>query len=118
MKLFNYSSHTQKKIFSDFENQMAAVQAVAQGSVQELDMMATKAKAIGAASSYTATEIASGMELLARAGFRTQEILSGIGGVAAAAAADAMPMARAAEVIGTTIRGMGLQAKDMQRNPR
>jgi TP901 family phage tail tape measure protein len=94
-----------------FEHAMSGVQAVAGASTVELGRLRRQALDLSLIPlGYSATEAAGAMEELARAGFETNEIISATPGVMAAAAAEGMQMARAAEIIGITVRGMGLEA--------
>jgi TP901 family phage tail tape measure protein len=52
---------------------------------------------------------------MARAGFKNHEIMTGVGGVLSAAAASGLEMAEVADVVGSSIQGMGLQASDAGR---
>lgn len=103
------------KVAADFEKQMSAVGAVAGASSDEMKQLELKAKQMGATTVFSASQAAEGMELLARGGFNTQQIMDSLGGVMAAAAADGITLAESSEVISATINGMGLEVKDAQR---
>lgn len=96
----------------EFEHVMSGVQAVAQATPK--DLLSLRDAALQASLrplGYSATEAAGAMEELARVGFETNAIIKTTPGVMAAAAAEGMPMAQAAEIVGITLRGMGINAE-------
>src|SRR5262245_25958844 len=99
----------------EFEKQMSAVAAVAGATPEELALLTTRAKELGATTQFSAVESGKAMEELARAGFTAQETLGGIGGVIAAAASDAISLETSASILSSTIRSMGLAATDTNR---
>ncbi len=104
-----------EKYALDFEKQMSAVKAVAGATEAEMAQLTLAAKKFGAKSTFDPIEVAQAMEELARAGFSAQESLSALPGVLAAAAAEGMPLAQATEIVGATLRGMGLGADQATR---
>jgi TP901 family phage tail tape measure protein len=63
----------------------------------------------GVISVFSATESAQAMEFLARAGAKPKEIIAGLGGVMAAAAADGIELATASDIVSQVVKGMGMQ---------
>lgn len=104
-----------QKYAMDFEKAMSAVKAVAGASAEDMAKLTLAAKKFGAKSTFDPIQVANGMEELARAGFSATETLSAIPGVLAAAAAEGMPLAQAAEIISATLRGMGMEADQSTR---
>lgn len=104
-----------EKYALDFEKAMSAVKAVAGASAEDMAKLTLAAKKFGAKSTFDPIEVANAMEELARAGFDAKETLSAVPGVLAAAAAEGMPLAQAAEIIGATLRGMGMDASQATR---
>jgi TP901 family phage tail tape measure protein len=104
-----------QKYALDFEKQMSAVKAVAGATAGEMAQLSLAAKKFGAKSTFDPVEVGKAMEELARAGFNATETLSALPGVLAAAAAEGMPLAQATEIIGATLRGMGLEASESAR---
>ncbi len=102
-------------VAAEFEQQMSAVKAVAGATPEEFEALKRKAKEMGAATQFTGTQSAKAMEELARAGFTVQETLDGIGGVMAAAASDSIPLETSAEILSSTLRGMGIEATKTER---
>lgn len=98
-----------------FEKAMSGVKAVAGATAAEMAQLTLAAKKFGAKSTFDPIEVAGAMEELARAGFTATQTLSAVPGVLAAAAAEGMPLAQAAEIIGASLRGMGLEADQATR---
>jgi TP901 family phage tail tape measure protein len=99
-------------IAAEFEAQLSAVNAVLMTDEANMARLEKKAKELGASTKFTAKEAAEGMEMLASAGFTTEQVLSGIEGTLSLAAAGALDLGRASEITGNVINGMGLEAKD------
>jgi TP901 family phage tail tape measure protein len=106
---------TGSRTAAEFEQQISALAAVAGATPAQMELLKRKAKEMGAATQFTATDSAKAMEELARAGFTVQETLDGIGGVMAAAASDAIPLETSAAILSSTLRGMGLEASKTER---
>jgi TP901 family phage tail tape measure protein len=101
---------------ANFEQQMANVRAVAvRATTEEMAAMTQQAKELGATTQFTAVQAAEGMELLTRAGFNAQEVMSALPSVLNAAAAEGMDLATAADLVAKSIRIMGLEASDAER---
>lgn len=100
---------------ADFEQAITAVGAVGLQTRDQIADLEAEAKKLGATTKFTATEAANAMEIMARAGFSNQEILSGVGGVLSAAAASGMEMAEVANHVSNVMKGMGLQASEAGR---
>ena len=66
---------------NDFEAQMSRVQAIAGATGDELEQLTQQAMDLGAETSFSASEVAEGMENLASAGFNTQEIMEAMPGL-------------------------------------
>jgi len=98
-----------------FEQGMSGVNAVLMKSSAETAALRTEALRLGSTTTFTATEASNAMENLARAGFSQNEIISATGAVLNAAAADAMGLAEAADIVANVTRAMGLEAKDASR---
>jgi len=100
---------------ADFEQgitNVAAVMGATRGAIADLEAEALR---LGKTTKFTGTEVAAGMELMARAGFRSEDILAGIGGVLDAAASSGSEMAEVAGVVSNVLKGMGLAAGDTVR---
>lgn len=95
---------------NDFEKQMSRVQAIAGATKEELEKLTNQAIDLGASTSFSASEVASGMENLASAGFTTSEIMEAMPGLLDLAASSGADLAMASEIAASAIRGFGLEA--------
>lgn len=97
---------------ADFEQAITNVGAVSLMTRDQIADLEKKALELGATTKFSATEVANGMELMGKAGFTNQQILEGIGGVLAAAAADGAELAETSGHISNVLKGMGLEVTD------
>lgn len=100
------------KIGNDFESQMSRVQAIAGATGTELEALTNQALELGSSTSFSASEVAQGMENLASAGFTTNEIMSAMPGLLDLAASSGAELGTASEIAASAIRGFGLEATD------
>ena len=110
------------KTGSDFEFQMSRVEAISGASGDALDALHQQAKDLGASTSFTAKEVAEGMENLASAGFEangvtaeTNEIMAAMPGLLDLAASGAVDLGLASQVTSNTLRGFGMDASEAGR---
>jgi len=87
------------RTFANFEDQMLAVKAKSGAVGKEFDMLSEKAKELGANTSFTAKEVAQGMDFMAMAGFDAQQIMSGIPDVLNLARAGMLDLGRASDIV-------------------
>ncbi len=92
-----------------FEKQMSGVGAVSRANKGDMAAMSKEARRMGIVSVFSATQAAEGMENLARAGAKPQQIIAGLGGVMNAAAADGITLAQSADIVARVTKGMGLE---------
>lgn len=98
-----------------FEEQLSKVRAVSGATAEEMAKIEARAKELGAATRYTATEAAEGFEILARAGLNAQEQLIAIPDVLALAQGAGIGLADAASYITRAVRGMNLSVAESGR---
>ena len=98
------------KVAVDFEAQMSRVKAISGATGEDFEKLRAQAEELGAATSFSATEAAEGMENLASAGFTTNQILSAMPGLLDLAASDNLDLATAADIAASTLNGFGLEA--------
>ncbi|SFR76135.1 phage tail tape measure protein, TP901 family, core region [Agromyces sp. CF514] len=95
--------------FAEFDKQMSAVQAATHESAANMALLRDAALDAGAETVFSATESASAIEELAKAGLSTSEILGGaLDGALSLAAASGMNVADAAEVAAKTLNQFNL----------
>lgn len=100
---------------ASFEQAMARVKAVSGATGDAFDSLAQQARQLGRDTQFSATQAANSQELLARAGFKTEEIIKSMPGLLNMAAAEGMGLAEAADIASGTLRGFGMSADEMTR---
>lgn len=100
---------------ADFEQAMARVGAVSGATGEDFEKLSRQARDLGRDTQYSATQAANSQELLARAGFQTNEIISAMPHLLYMAGAEGMDLARAADIAAGTLRGFNLEASEMSR---
>lgn len=102
------------KTAMDFEQQISAIGAVSGATQAELDTLSKKALDIGAKTSFSATQAASAMEELAKAGISLPDILNGAADATVAlAAAGGVALPEAASLAADAMNSFALKASDM-----
>ncbi len=102
-------------IAADFEQAMARVGAVSGAIGEDFEKLSRQARDLGRDTQYSATQAANSQELLARAGFQTNEIIAAMPGLLDMASAEGMDLANAADIASSALRGFGLGAEEMNR---
>lgn len=98
-----------------FESDMAKVAAVSRASEEQLKQLTSTARKLGAETQWSASEAAQGMQYLAMAGFKTNEIIETMPGMLNLASAGAIDLASASDIASNILTGFGLSASDMNR---
>ena len=98
-----------------FESDMAKVAAVSRASDEQLQQLTATARQLGAETQWSASEAAQGMQYLAMAGFKTNEIVETMPGMLNLASAGAIDLASASDIASNILTGFGLSASDMNR---
>lgn len=96
----------------EFEAQMSRVQAISGATGDELKSLNDLAIQLGADTAFSAKEAAEGMENLASAGFKTNEIMDAMPGLLDLAAVSGGDIAMASENAASALRAFGLDAGD------
>ena len=100
------------KTYMDFEAQMKKVQAISDASGADFEALTAKAKEMGAATQFSATESAQALEYMAMAGWKTDDMLGGISGIMDLAAASGEDLGRVSDIVTDALTAFGLQASD------
>ncbi|QDT30937.1 phage tail tape measure protein [Thalassoglobus polymorphus] len=103
------------KVGADFEDQMSKVKAVTSGTIAEFEALNAKAKELGRTTSFSASQVASAMVELGRAGFDRSQIDTAIAGVLALSRATDTEIPEAASIAGAALRQFNLEAQDSDR---
>ena len=99
-------------VAANFEQQMSKVQAISGATTEETDKLTESARQWGRDTKYSATEAGEAFEYMALAGWKTDDMLEGIGGILNLAAASAMDLGTASDIVTDYLTAFGLSAKD------
>ena len=103
------------KVGSEFEAGMSKVQAISNASASDMEKLSEKAKEMGAKTKFSAGESAEAFQYMAMAGWKTEDMLSGIEGVMNLAAASGEDLATTSDIVTDALTAFGLQAGDSGR---
>ena len=99
-------------VAANFEQQMSKVQAISGATAKETDKLTESARQWGRDTKYSATEAGEAFEYMALAGWKTDDMLEGIGGILNLAAASAMDLGTASDIVTDYLTAFGLSARD------
>ena len=100
------------KTAADFDSAMSRVAAVSGATGSDFDKLRDKAREMGAKTKFSATEAADAMNYMAMAGWKTEDMLSGIEGVMYLAAASGEDLATTSDIVTDALTAFGLTAQD------
>ena len=100
------------KTAADFDSAMSKVAAVSGATGKDLDALRDKAREMGSKTKFSASEAAEAMNYMAMAGWKTEDMLSGIEGVMNLAAASGEDLATTSDIVTDALTAFGLSAKD------
>lgn len=100
------------KTAADFDSAMSQVAAVSSATGDDLDRLREKAREMGAKTKFSASEAAEAMNYMAMAGWKTEDMLSGIEGIMNLAAASGEDLAATSDIVTDALTAFGLSAKD------
>lgn len=100
---------------ADFEQAITDVGAVGLQTRAQIEPLEKLALKLGRTTKFTSTQAANAMEVMARAGFKLNEILDGTPAVLSAAAASGLEIAEVANVVSNVLKGMGLATSEAAR---
>lgn len=103
------------KVATDFEKAMSSVKAITGATGEEFELLREKAIDLGATTAFSSGEVAEAMTEMGKAGWSTQQILDGMGGVLDATAASGESLGSVATIVADSITGFGLAASDSAR---
>lgn len=103
------------KTGADFEQAITNVGAVSLTTRGQIADLEKKALDLGATTKFSATEVAQAMEMMGKAGFTNSQVMEGIGGILAAAAAEGAGLEETASNISNVLKGMGLETSQTAR---
>ncbi len=100
------------KTAADFDSAMSKVAAVSGAAGDDLDRLRDKAREMGEKTKFSASEAAEAMNYMAMAGWKTEDMLSGIEGVMNLAAASGEDLAATSDIVTDALTAFGLTAAD------
>tara|TARA_Y100000114_G_scaffold156230_1_gene182762 strand:+ start:11928 stop:14819 length:2892 start_codon:yes stop_codon:yes gene_type:complete len=103
------------QVFKGFEFEMAKVKAISGATDTEFNKLSNTAQELGRSTFFTAKQVASLQLNFSKLGFTASEVLQTQEAALLTATATGEDLARTATVIGSTIRGFGLDARESSR---
>ena len=100
------------KTAADFDSAMSKVAAVSGATGSDLEALRDKAREMGEKTKFSASEAAEAMNYMAMAGWKTEDMLSGIEGVMNLAAASGEDLATTSDIVTDALTAFGLTAAD------
>lgn len=100
------------KTGSDFDAAMSKVAAVSGATGDDLQALRDKAREMGSQTKFSASEAAEAMNYMAMAGWKTEDMLSGIEGIMNLAAASGEDLATTSDIVTDALTAFGLTAAD------
>lgn len=98
--------------YKSFESMMSQVQAISGATGAELDALTAKAQEMGSTTKFTATESAQAFNYMAMAGWKSQDMINGIGGIMNLAAASGEDLGSTSDIVTDALTAFGLKAGD------
>lgn len=99
------------KTASDFDTQMSKVKAISGATEEEFTKLRETAKKLGSETAFSASQASEGMEYLALAGWKTNDIIKAMPGLLDLAAAGALDLGTASDIVSDTMSAFGLSAE-------
>jgi len=93
----------------EFEQQIANLGAAYLKTRDQIAPLEKEALRLGAATQFSATDVAGALESMAKAGFSEEQALAGIEGMTYAAAAAGEDLVQTSAAIGAVMKGMGIE---------
>ena len=108
--------------YKDFEYQMATVRALTTTGMdksvadEQMDKLTQKAKELGATTQFTASEVGKAFEYMGLAGWKGEQMLSGVPALLNLSAAAGEDLGRVADIVTDSMTGMHMQAGTMVKD--
>ena len=100
------------KVGSDFSAGMSEVSAISGTTGADLEALTEKAKHMGATTQFSATESAEALKYMALAGWDTEQMMGGLGGVMALASASGEDLALVSDIVTDSMTAFGMEASE------
>lgn len=98
-----------------FESTMAQVSAISGATGSDLQSLTDKAAELGRATKYSASEVGEGFTYMAMAGWETEDMLAGIGGMLNLATAGCTDLGVASDIVTDNLTAFGMSAEETDR---
>lgn len=95
---------------ANFESQMKTVATIAGSVGTEFDQLVAKARELGAATTFSASQVGQAMQYMAMAGWSTQEMLDGVQSTLNLAKIGATDLGTASDILTDDLTALGMQA--------
>ena len=99
----------------EFQAAMSRVGAVSGATGEDFTKLEAQAKELGRSTVWSASQAAEGMQYLAMAGFKTNDILATMPGMLSLASAGQVELAEAADISSNILSGFGMEASEIGR---
>ena len=103
------------KTAGDFESAMNEVSAISGATGKDLQSLEDLAKQMGATTKFSASESAEALTYMGMAGWKTEDMLSGLPGILNLASAGGTDLALTSDIVTDGLTAMGLTAKDTDK---
>lgn len=103
------------KLGSEFQTSMSKVQAISGATSQEMEVLESTAREMGATTRYSASEAADALSYMALAGWDTQQMTAALPSVLNLATAGQIDLARASDIVTDMMSMFGLEANEASR---
>lgn len=100
---------------SGFEAQMSTVRAISGASEKDMERLTDIAEEMGRTTKFSATESGKGLEYMAMAGWKTEDMLNGLPGIMNLAAASGEELGRVSDIVTDAMTAFGMQANESAR---
>ena len=96
----------------EFEAGMSQVEAVSGATAEEMKLLTAEAMRVGESTKFSASEAAEGLNYMAMAGWKSEDMLAGLEGMANLAASANTDLGTASDIVTDTLTAMGYAAGD------
>jgi TP901 family phage tail tape measure protein len=97
-------------VAANFEQAMSKVQAITNASNEDMKRLNATAQELGAKTQFSASQAAEAMSYLGMAGWKTEQIISGMPGLLDLAAASGSDLATVADIVSDDLTAFGMSA--------
>lgn len=100
------------KVGTSFQSTMSEVQAVSGATADQMQLLSDKAKEMGQKTAFSATQAGEAFSYMAMAGWKTEDMLSGIEGIMDLAAAAGEDLATTSDIVTDALTAFGMSAAE------